>query len=303
MSLYRIGIDLGGTKIEIIALSGSGECLYRRRVATPQGDYLTTLAVIAQLVETLQQALAGQGLTSQSRIGIGTPGSPSRHSGLMKNCNSTCLNGKPLQSDLEQRLQRPVRLANDANCFALSEAIEGAGKDCSVVFGVILGTGVGGGLVVNQQALIGPNHLAGEWGHNRLPEPAREGLAHRDCYCGRSDCVETYLSGPGLANSYRQLGGEPLPATAIAVRAEQGESLACSVMALYQRQLAYGLSQLINSIDPDVIVLGGGLSNIASLYETVPKLWRQHVFNDAVYTQLKPAVFGDASGVRGAAWL
>lgn len=303
MTAYRIGIDLGGTKIEVIALSHSGECLYRRRVATPQGDYLATLAVIVQLVEALQQALADQGYLGQRCIGIGTPGSPSRHSGLMKNCNSTCLNGKPLQCDLEHRLQRPVRLANDANCFALSEAVEGAGKEYPVVFGVILGTGVGGGLVVNQQAVIGPNHLAGEWGHNRLPEPAREGLAHRHCYCGRSDCIESYLSGPGLANSYLQLGGEPLAAIKIAERAEQGESLACSVMALYQRQLAYGLSQLINSIDPDVIVLGGGLSNINSVYETVPKLWRQHVFNDEVYTQLKPAVFGDASGVRGAAWL
>lgn len=298
MALYRIGIDLGGTKIEVIALSISGECLYRQRVATPQGDYHATLSVIVQLIKTLEQALGGEG-----RVGIGTPGSPSRQSGLMKNCNSTCLNGKPLQQDLERHLQRSVRLANDANCFALSEAIDGAGKGCGVVFGVILGTGVGGGLVVNQQGVVGLNHIAGEWGHNLLPEPVRANMASRPCYCGRRDCVESYLSGPGLATSYVQLGGEQLAAQTVAERAEQGEPLACSVMALYQQQLAYSLSQLMNIIDPDVIVLGGGLSNIASLYETVPQLWRQSVFNDEVYTELKPAVFGDASGVRGAAWL
>lgn len=298
MALYRIGIDLGGTKIEIIALSHAGECLYQQRVATPQGDYRATLSVIVRLIESLEQTLGGQG-----SIGIGTPGSPSRQSGLMKNCNSICLNGKPLQQDIEHLLRRPVRLANDANCFALSEAVDGAGKGSGLVFGVILGTGVGGGLVVNQQGVLGLNHIAGEWGHNLLPEPVRASMVSRHCYCGRRDCVESYLSGSGLATTYIEFGGEELTAQTIAERAEQGELLASTVMRLYQQQLAYSLSQLINVIDPDVIVLGGGLSNIHCLYETVPKLWQSSVFNDEVNTQLKPAVYGDASGVRGAAWL
>ena len=300
--MIRLGIDLGGTKIEAVALSAAGEYIFQRRVETPQGDYQQTIEVIAGLVEAAEQLLG-----ETCRVGVGTPGSPSRQTGLMKNCNSTCLNGMSLQQDLASRLQRSVQIANDANCFALSEAIDGAGQGAAVVFGVIIGTGVGGGLVVNQQPVIGPNHIAGEWGHNLMPGlgdesvPAR--FTGRSCYCGRQDCVETYLSGPGLARSYQELGGNPLPAEAIVERASKGELLGRKVVALYQRQLAYGLAQVINTVDPDVIVFGGGLSNIKSLYEEIPRLWSAYVFSDEVNTQLKPARYGDASGVRGAAWL
>jgi fructokinase len=269
----RIGIDLGGTKIELIALDGDGAEIYRKRVPTPQGDYAATVQTVADLVLEFEAV----GKTSAS-VGVGMPGALSRATGLVKNANSTCLIGHDLKGDLGRALGREVRLENDANCFALSEAVDGAGKGAAVVFGVILGTGVGGGIVVDGRVLVGPNAIAGEWGHNPLPLPRKEDLPLRDCYCGRKGCIETYLSGPALERDGGNLGQ-------------------------YQERLARALAGVINVLDPDVIVLGGGISNIQSLYANVPQLWRGHVFSDQVATRLLPPVHGDSSGVRGAAWL
>ncbi|MET1253922.1 ROK family protein [Aliikangiella maris] len=295
---YHIGIDLGGTKIEIVALDAKGQLLFKKRIDTPQNNYALTLQSIVRLIHMLETQLGGQGT-----IGIGTPGSPSQQTHLMKNCNSTCLNGKPLQQDLQKMLGRSIRLANDANCFALSEATDGAGTNADSVFGVILGTGVGGGLVINGRLHLGVNQIAGEWGHNLMPAPAINQQQSRACYCGRTNCVETFLSGPGLAFTFRELGGTNLSASAIAAKAEQGDSLANKCLTIYFKQLAFALAQVVNVFDPSVIVLGGGVSNIKSLYEQVPRYWQPHIFNDEVLTQLKPAKFGDSSGVRGAAWL
>jgi fructokinase len=281
----RIGVDLGGTKIEAIALEGARE-VARKRVPTPRGDYEATVAAVACLVAEL-----GEGT-----VGIGIPGALSRVTGLVKNANSTWLIGKPLKQDLEKALQREVRLENDANCFALSEATGGAGQGAEVVFGVILGTGVGGGIVVKGRVLTGPNAIAGEWGHNPLPLPGPEDLPLPACYCGRAGCIETYLSGPGLAADHLRLTGESLGPEEIASR--QGESL-----GRYEARLARALAGAINVLDPDVIVLGGGMSNVARLYTAVPRLWPQHVFSDHVATRLVRNAHGDSSGVRGAAWL
>jgi fructokinase len=294
----RIGVDLGGTKIEAIALSPEGRELVRRRVPTPRSDYAATVEAVAALVEALEQEAGARGT-----VGIGTPGAASRVTGLMKNANSTCLIGKPLQADLESRLGRPVRLANDADCFALSEATDGAGQGAGTVFGVILGTGVGGGIVVRGQLLSGANAIAGEWGHNPLPLPEGPDLPPPSCYCGRRGCVEAYLSGPALAALHARRTGQALEAPEIAARAEAGDD-ACDVsLGLYEQRLARSLAAVINLLDPDVIVLGGGLSKIRRLYEAVPRLWGPFVFSDAVATRLLPAVHGDAGGVRGAAWL
>ncbi|HYD55778.1 MAG TPA: ROK family protein [Burkholderiales bacterium] len=273
----RIGIDLGGTKIEAIGLDGSRE-VFRKRVATPKGDYEGTLQAIKGLVE-------GEG-----SVGVGIPGNLSRATGLVKNANSTWLIGKPLKQDLEKVLGREVRIANDANCFALSEASDGAGKGAGVVFGVILGTGVGGGIVVDGKVLDGPNGIAGEWGHNPLPLAGGADLPLPECYCGRKGCVETYLSGPAMA----RLAGHSTAQEA--VRDERA-------IALYEERLARALASVINVLDPDVIVLGGGMSNVARLYDKVPRLWGRYVFSDRVDTRLAPPVHGDSSGVRGAAWL
>ena len=295
----RIGVDLGGSKIEVIALAEDGAEVFRRRVPTPAGDYEATLAAVAGLVAAAEGALG----PAQS-VGIGTPGSPSLADGLMKNCNSTCLNGRPLQGDLERVLARPVRIANDANCFALSEAVDGAAAGRAIVFGVILGTGVGGGLIVGGRPLVGISGIGSEWGHNLLPGIGVEfENQHRRCFCGHENCIETYLSGPGFSQTYAALGGERLSAEAISGRASQGEPLALAALALYQKQLAYALSQVINIIDPDAVVLGGGMSNIEALYRSVPELWQSRVFSDTVNTPLLPAKYGDSSGVRGAAWL
>lgn len=272
----RLGIDLGGTKIEIIALADDGRELLRERVPTPRGDYAATIATIAGLVRAAEQKVDGD---STATVGVGIPGAESRQTGLIKNANSTWLIGKPLRADLEAVLGRPVRLANDANCFALSEATDGAAAGAAVVFGVILGTGVGGGIFVNGKVLAGANAIAGEWGHNPMPGEA----LGRSCYCGRTDCIETYLSGPALA-------------------AEDGADDP-QAMARYAQRLARALAQVINILDPDVIVLGGGLSNLDVLYEQVPALWGAHVFSDAVATRLVKNRHGDSSGVRGAAWL
>ena len=284
MSL-RIGIDLGGTKIEVAGLDRGGREVFRKRVPTPKGDYAGTLQQIKALIEE-----AGEGT-----VGIGIPGSLSRTTGLVKNANSTWLIGKPLQQDLERILQRRIRLENDANCFTLSEALDGAGKGAAVVFGVILGTGVGGGIAVNGRVLTGANAIAGEWGHNPLPLPAPEDLPLPPCYCGRSGCIETYLSGPGLARDHKALTGQSLEPEEV-VRHER-------TMLRYSERLARALAGVINVLDPDVIVLGGGMSNVGRLYTEVPRLWTRHVFSDHVATRLAPPVHGDSSGVRGAAWL
>jgi fructokinase len=294
----RFGIDMGGTKIEIIALDEHGTPLLRRRVPTPVGDYAATVATVTQLVHSAEQELAQQG-----SVGVGIPGAISPASGWVKNANSTCLIGHPLDRDLSHALNRPVRLSNDANCFALSEAVDGAGAGYSVVFGVILGTGVGGGIVVDGKVLNGPNAITGEWGHNPLPwahDHERPGLS---CYCGKHGCIETWLSGPGLASAYQRLGGDPIHAAEIEMRADTGETLAIHALEEYADRLARGLATVINILDPDIIVLGGGVSNLRTLYTHVPHLWGRYVFSDRVNTCLAHALHGDSSGVRGAAWL
>ncbi len=294
----RIGIDLGGTKIEAMVIDRSGQELLRQRVSTPQGDYQGTVEAIAQLVAVVEQQSGRYG-----SIGIGMPGALSPATGLVKNANSTALIGHPLNRDLEECLQRPVRLANDANCFALSEAIDGAAAGAESVFGVILGTGVGGGIVINQQVVTGVNAIGGEWGHNPLPWPRDEECPGPECYCGKRGCIETFLSGPGLQMSYYRRSGIQIPAEEIARRAQQGEQDADEVLAQYEERLARGLSTVINLLDPKVIVLGGGVSNIDRLYPHVRNLWGEYVFSDEVQTQLVRARYGDSSGVRGAAWL
>jgi predicted NBD/HSP70 family sugar kinase len=285
----RIGVDLGGTKIEAIALEGGREC-HRHRIPTPRGDYAATVEAVASLVRDAERQLKKQGT-----VGIGMPGTLSRVTGRVKNSNSTWLLDMPFKEDIEKALGREVRMANDANCFALSEATDGAAAGAEVVFGVILGTGVGGGIVVRGRALDGPNGIAGEWGHNPLPLPTPEDLPLPRCYCGRYGCIETYLSGPGLERDHKALTGVSLPAEK-AVLEER-------TIARYEERLARALAHVINIVDPDVIVLGGGMSNTQRLYGNVPKLWGRTVFSDRVDTRLVPPVHGDSSGVRGAAWL
>ncbi len=293
----RIGVDLGGSKIEAAAFDGP-VALWRKRIPTPVGDYRATLAAIAGLVRELESALGRSG-----SVGVGIPGTESALSGLIKNANSTCLIGQPLREDLQALLQRPVRLANDANCFALSEAVDGAGAGAEVVFGVILGTGVGGGIVVHGQVIAGANSIAGEWGHNPLPSPTAADRSDPACYCGRSGCIETWLSGPGMARDHLAVTGEPLAPEAIAGRAADGDAACEATLQRYEERLARALSVVINILDPQVIVLGGGLSNLDRLYRNVPHLWAAHVFSDHVATRLARHAHGDSSGVRGAAWL
>lgn len=290
----RIGVDLGGTKIEAVALGEGGEVLLRRRVPTPRSDYQAIVRALADLVLAIEAELGERG-----SVGVGSPGAASLKTGAMKNSNTTCINGRTLQVDLSAQLSREVRLANDANCFALSEAIDGSAADASAVFGVILGTGVGGGLVVNKQLLVGGNAIAGEWGHNPMPGAA-EG---RRCYCGRCDCIETYLCGAGLLASSQRVGGRAASAEQLVALADSGDACASEVLENYCRALARALALVINIVDPEVIVLGGGLSNIPLLYRRVPELWEQWVFSDECRSRLLPARYGDSSGVRGAAWL
>lgn len=294
----RLGVDLGGTKIELIALDRAHRTLLRRRVPTPREDYRATLETLADLVLVAERELGARGT-----VGIGTPGAVSPATGRMKNCNSTWLNGQPLKEDLEQLLGRAVRLANDANCFALSEAVDGAAAGAKVVFGVILGTGCGGGLVINGRVLTGTNAIAGEWGHNPLPWPRDDERPGPACYCGRHGCIETWLSGPGLSRDLYTASGLELTAAEIAVRAVAGDPACAAALERYEDRLARGLAHVINLLDPEVIVLGGGVSNIARLYENVPRLWGRYVFSDRVDTRLVPPMHGDSSGVRGAAWL
>lgn len=292
MQATRLGVDLGGTKIEIIALQGHSERL-RYRVPTPQGDYPATLDAICGLVQRCERELG-----THASLGVGIPGTRSPDHGRIKNANSVCLIGQDLQADLQLRLERPVRLANDADCFALSEATDGAAAGARSVFGAILGTGVGGGLVINGQLLAGPNAIAGEWGHNFLPwRSAADGPPQR-CYCGLDDCIETFLSGPAwAARSGLEMAAPEL------VQASTTNPQAAAALSSYCDQLARSLASVINLFDPEVIVLGGGMSNIRALYQRVPPLLVRHVFSDQVNTRLLPARFGDSSGVRGAAWL
>jgi len=294
----RIGVDLGGTKIEAVALARDGQELARQRLATPRHDYDATLQAIATLVTALERATGATGT-----VGVGMPGTLSPATGLVKNANSTWLNGRPFDRDLATALGREVRCANDANCFALSEATDGAASGARVVFGVIVGTGTGGGIVVDGRVLTGPNAIAGEWGHIPLPWPKDEERPGPACYCGKSGCVETYLSGPGLARDYREATGSELDAVAIAERAASGDAAAEAALARYEDRMARALATVLNVLDPDVVVLGGGMSRLARLYESVPRLWQTWAFSDRVTTPLRPPVHGDASGVRGAAWL
>ena len=298
----RLGIDLGGTKIEIVALGrdrgGAERELLRRRVPTPREDYAGTVEAIGALVEAAEAELCAAGT-----VGIGIPGSISPATGLIRNGNSTWLNDRPLAQDLEARLGRPVRLANDANCFALSEAADGAGAGAESVFGVILGTGVGGGIAIGGRIVTGANAIAGEWGHIPLPGRGAADGPPRRCWCGRTDCIETFLSGPAFEREYAAASGARAQAHEIAARAADGDGIALAALARYEERLARALAMVMNLLDPDVIVLGGGVSNIAALRRDVPKLWGPHVFSDRIATRLAAAAHGDSSGVRGAARL
>ena len=291
----RIGIDIGGTKIEGIALDPAGSIVFRERVPTPAGDYVATVAAVASLVERIESNTNNTG-----SVGIGIPGAISPASGLVKNANSTCLIGMPLDRDLAHALHREVRIANDADCFALSEAHDGAAAGFSPVFGVILGTGVGGGIVIEGTLLSGPNAISGEWGHNPMPGEVADAPV---CYCGRAGCIETYLSGPGLSADHRRATGETLSPPEIAAAADGGNADAEATMARYERRLARALASVINIVDPAALVLGGGLSGIERLYRNVPELLPLYVFSDTIETVFLPPKFGDSSGVRGAAWL
>jgi fructokinase len=293
----RIGIDLGGTKIEVVALDQEGRERFRKRTPSPRGDYDGTIEAVAQLIAD------AEAVVGPATVGIGMPGAISPATGLVKNANSTWLNGRALGDDLTARLDRPIRLANDANCLALSEAADGAATGRPVVFGVIIGTGTGGGVVVHERVVIGANAIAGEWGHNPLPWPEDDEWPGPRCYCGRTGCIETFLSGPGMSADHRRRTGEEFDATALAVRACAGDAQALVTLERYERRLARALASVINLLDPDVIVVGGGLSNIERLYTSVPALWAGYVFSDHIATPIVKAKYGDSSGVRGAAWL
>jgi fructokinase len=294
----RIGIDLGGTKIEAIALGAAGQTLARRRIDTPRDDYAGTLAAIAALVAALEGETGARG-----SVGVGTPGALSPFTGRMRNANSTWLNHQALDLDLAQALGRPVRLANDADCFALSEATDGAGAGARSVFGVIIGTGTGGGVAIDGRLLAGPNRIAGEWGHNPLPWPKPDEIPGPECYCGKRGCIETFASGPGLAADFARVAGRALSAVDIAAAADAADRDARAALARHADRLARALAGVINILDPEVIVLGGGLSNLTHLYQVLPPLIRPWLFCDGMATRLVPPVHGDSSGVRGAAWL
>jgi len=294
----RFGIDLGGTKIEIAALGADGAVAWRERTATPAGDYAATIRALRDLVREAEAATGRRGT-----VGVAIPGSISARSGLVKNANSTCLIGHPLDRDLADALGRPVRLANDANCFALSEAADGAGKDNRTVFGIIAGTGIGGGVVVDGRVLTGANGIAGEWGHNPLPAASAEELPGPACYCGKRGCIETWLSGPALTRQHRARSGHELMGTEIAAAAAQGDPLAVATMQDFFDRFARSVAVVVNILDPDVIVLGGGLSNIAALYHELPERIRAYAFTPEGPARVLRNVHGDSSGVRGAAWL
>lgn len=294
----RVGMDLGGTKVEAVALSDDGEELLRFRRPTPVGDYDATVNLIVEMVADLEAARG-----RAASIGVGTPGTIDPVSGLMKNSNSTALNGRPLDKDLAAALSREIAMANDADCFTVSEAHDGGAAGAGIVFGVILGTGVGGGIVVDGRLVKGPNRISGEWGHNPLPWMTADEAPGPDCYCGRQGCIETHLSGPAIAADHARRGGATLSAVEIAAAATAGVGDALVTMDLFHDRLARALSSVINIVDPDVIVLGGGVSNIESIYRTIPEMWNRYVFGGTVLTRLVRAVHGDSSGVFGAARL
>lgn len=297
----RIGIDLGGTKTEVIALADDGKQRFRHRLPTPKNDYQQTIATIVELVRLAEEATGERGT-----VGLGIPGSISPYTRVVKNANSTWLNGQPFDKDLSDALQREVRLANDANCLAVSEAIDGAAAGAGVVFAVIIGTGCGAGIAINGRSLIGGNGTAGEWGHNPLPWMDEDELRHREevpCYCGKQGCIETFVSGTGFALDYQRLSGKQLKGNEIMHLAEQQDPLAELAISRYETRLAKSLAHIVNILDPDVIVLGGGMSNVERLYKTVPQLVKPWVFGGEFETPIRKAVHGDSSGVRGAAWL
>ena len=294
----RIGIDLGGTKIEAVALDRTGREVAKLRIPTPKDDYRATILAIVDLVKQLEEEVGETG-----SIGVGTPGAIAPATGLIKNANSICLIGQPLNRDLEQALGRPVRLENDANCFALSEATDGAAAGDKVVFGVILGTGVGGAIVIDGKLVTGCNAIAGEWGHNPLPWPDAQERRAPACYCGQHGCIETFLSGAGLERDYAAMNGDKRSASEIAQQAQEGDKPAATILSRYEDRLARSLASIINVLDPEVIVLGGGVSKIDRLYTNVPQIWTPYIFSDVVATRLIKAEHGDSSGVRGAAWL
>jgi len=294
----RIGIDLGGTKIEAAAFDHEGKELFRQRLPTPVGNYAGTVRAIAQLVAAADSAAHATG-----SIGVGIPGTISPATGLIKNANSVCLIGHAFDQDLEDAIGRPVRLANDADCFALSEAVDGAGAHDAIVFGAILGTGAGSGLVINKQLVRGPNAITGEWGHNPLAWPQADELPGPACYCGLKGCNEVFISGTGLEGDYARATGQTRAAADIVALSRSGDAAAEASMLRYIDRLARATATIINVIDPHVIVLGGGMSKVTRLYDDVPKLWPKYVFSDTVVTKLAPPVHGDAGGVRGAAWL
>ena len=297
----RIGIDLGGTKTEVIALSEDGEQRFRHRLPTPRNDYQQTIETIATLVAMAEKATGQTGT-----VGIGIPGSISPYTGVVKNANSTWLNGQPFDKDLSARLQRDVRLANEANCLAVSEAVDGAAAGAQTVFAVIIGTGCGAGVALNGRAHIGGNGTAGEWGHNPLPWMDEDELRYREevpCYCGKQGCIETFISGTGFATDYHRLSGNPLKGSEIIRLVEAQNALAELALSRYERRLAKSLAHVVNILDPDVFVLGGGMSNIDRLYKTIPPLIKQFVFGGECETPVRKALHGDSSGVRGAAWL
>lgn len=294
----RLGIDLGGTKIAALVLDDDGRVAWEHRRPAPRGNYEATIDALVDVVREAEGAIG-----ARCSVGMGIPGAVSPATGLVKNANSTWLNGRRLGQDLDARLGRPVRLANDANCLAISEATDGAAAGAEIVFGVILGTGTGGGAVVRGLSVVGANAIAGEWGHNPLPWPDDDERPGPACYCGRRGCIETFLSGPGLASDYAARGGSPSPSETIVARATAGEPLAQATVGRWERRLAKALATIINVVDPDVIVVGGGLSAIDRLYPNVPALWGEWIFSDTVTTRLVRATHGDASGVRGAAWL
>ena len=296
--IIRLGIDLGGTKIEVLVLSGNGKELLRDRVATPKENYQDIIDAITALIKS-----AEKDVKQVCSIGICMPGSLSPTTGLIRNSNTTCLNGKPFKLDLEKILNREIRIANDANCFVLSEAIDGAAQDASTVFGVIVGTGTGGGLVVNKQVLTGNNAIAGEWGHNPLPWSDDGELELTKCWCGQQGCIETFLSGPGFESEYERISNQKLAAEKIVGLMLNDDRHAVQAMHLYEHRMARSLAHVINIFDPEVIVLGGGMSNLQHIYKSVPMLWQKWIFSDQVSTKLIPPKFGDSSGVRGAAWL
>ena len=295
---FRIGVDLGGTKIEAAAIDAAGRIAARRRCATPAGDYHGTVAAIAELVVAIENEIG-----KRASVGIGIPGTLVAETGLVKNANSTWLNRRPLGRDVEAALERPVRFANDANCFALSEASDGAAAGRFAVFGAILGTGVGGGIVIGGRLMVGANAIAGEWGHNQLPAPGPGESPGPACYCGRSGCIETFLSGPGLSADHLRCSGQALGSPEIAAAAAAGDAACRATLDRYTDRLARALADVINLLDPDAIVLGGGLSALTCLYDSVPRRWGRYIFSDSVATRLLPPRHGDASGVRGAAWL